>query len=131
MFVVAWIGQFIGHKCEGQRPSFFTDLGFLLIGPLWTLRKLYQAGRHCRHASRCPGLAGATSCLVALICLAWAGNFLTSKLALREIPPLLFTALAPVLLVHCCCGAFLKVRHAPPWIAAAWSRCATACCISA
>src|SRR4030095_6662900 len=26
VFVVAWIGQFIGHKVEGRRPSFFTDL---------------------------------------------------------------------------------------------------------
>ena len=42
VFVVAWIGQFIGHVLEGHRPSFFTDLVFLLIGPLWTLRKLYQ-----------------------------------------------------------------------------------------
>ena len=42
VFVVAWIGQFIGHKIEGHRPSFFNDLVFLLIGPLWTLRKLYQ-----------------------------------------------------------------------------------------
>lgn len=42
VFVVAWIGQFIGHKIEGHRPSFLTDLVFLLIGPLWTLRKLYQ-----------------------------------------------------------------------------------------
>ena len=42
VFVVAWIGQFIGHKIEGKRPSFFTDLVYLLIGPLWTLRKLYR-----------------------------------------------------------------------------------------
>lgn len=42
VFVVAWIGQFIGHIVEGHRPSFFTDVVFLLIGPLWTLRKLYQ-----------------------------------------------------------------------------------------
>jgi uncharacterized membrane protein YGL010W len=41
VFVVAWIAQFIGHKIEGKRPSFFTDLVYLLIGPLWTLRKLY------------------------------------------------------------------------------------------
>ncbi|GAB3379344.1 DMT family transporter [Lysobacter fragariae] len=31
--------------------------------------------------------------LVLLICVAWAGNFLTSATALREIPPFLFTAL--------------------------------------
>ncbi len=42
VFVVAWIGQFIGHKVEGKRPSFFTDLVYLLVGPMWTLRKLYQ-----------------------------------------------------------------------------------------
>ena len=36
--------------------------------------------------------------LVLIICLAWAGNFLTSAYALREIPPLLFTALRFVLL---------------------------------
>ena len=41
VFVVAWIGQFIGHKVEGKRPSFFTDLVYLLVGPMWTLRKLY------------------------------------------------------------------------------------------
>lgn len=31
--------------------------------------------------------------LILLICLSWAGNFLTSALALREVPPFLFTAL--------------------------------------
>ena len=41
VFVVAWIGQFIGHKIEGKRPSFFTDLVYLLVGPMWTLNKLY------------------------------------------------------------------------------------------
>lgn len=35
VFVIAWIGQFIGHKIEGKKPSFFKDIQFLLIGPLW------------------------------------------------------------------------------------------------
>lgn len=35
VFIVAWIGQFVGHKIEGKKPSFFQDLQFLLIGPLW------------------------------------------------------------------------------------------------
>ena len=35
LFIVAWIGQFYGHKVEGKKPSFFKDLQFLLIGPLW------------------------------------------------------------------------------------------------
>jgi uncharacterized membrane protein YGL010W len=42
IFVVAWIGQFIGHKYEGKKPSFFRDLQFLLIGPAWTLSWLYR-----------------------------------------------------------------------------------------
>lgn len=40
IFVVAWIGQFYGHKVEGKKPSFIKDLQFLLIGPLWVLQKL-------------------------------------------------------------------------------------------
>ena len=40
IFTVAWIGQFIGHKIEGKKPSFFKDLFFLLIGPIWTMHTL-------------------------------------------------------------------------------------------
>ncbi len=36
--------------------------------------------------------------LILIVCLAWAGNFLTSALALREFSPLLFTALRLLLL---------------------------------
>jgi uncharacterized membrane protein YGL010W len=42
IFVTAWIGQFIGHKIEGKKPSFFDDLRFLLIGPLFVLGFLYR-----------------------------------------------------------------------------------------
>lgn len=42
VFVVAWIGQFIGHHIEGKRPSFFKDIQFLLIGPIWLLSDLYR-----------------------------------------------------------------------------------------
>ena len=40
IFVLAWIGQFYGHKIEGAKPSFLKDLQFLLIGPLWVIQKL-------------------------------------------------------------------------------------------
>jgi uncharacterized membrane protein YGL010W len=40
IFVLAWIGQFYGHKIEGAKPSFLKDLEFLLIGPLWLIEKL-------------------------------------------------------------------------------------------
>ena len=44
VFVLAWIAQFIGHgkRYEGKRPSFFTDLKYLLVGPAWVLAKLYR-----------------------------------------------------------------------------------------
>ena len=42
IFVIAWIGQFIGHKIEGRKPSFFEDVRFLLIGPLFVLGFLYR-----------------------------------------------------------------------------------------
>jgi uncharacterized membrane protein YGL010W len=42
VFVVAWIGQFIGHKIEGRKPSFLTDVSYLLIGPAWLMSKLFR-----------------------------------------------------------------------------------------
>ncbi len=44
VFVIAWIGQFIGHSklFEGKKPSFLTDLTYLLIGPIWVLAKFYR-----------------------------------------------------------------------------------------
>jgi len=42
VFVVAWVGQFVGHGIEGRKPSFLKDLAFLLIGPAWLLGKLYR-----------------------------------------------------------------------------------------
>lgn len=37
IFVLAWVGQFVGHKIEGKKPSFLQDVKFLLIGPIWLL----------------------------------------------------------------------------------------------
>ncbi len=42
IFVLAWIGQFIGHQVEGRKPSFFKDVQFLLIGPIWLLGFLFR-----------------------------------------------------------------------------------------
>jgi len=41
IFVLAWIGQFYGHKIEGKKPSFVDDLKFLLIGPIWVGYKVF------------------------------------------------------------------------------------------
>lgn len=42
VFVVAWIGQFIGHHIEGKKPSFLKDIQFLLIGPAWLMSDLFR-----------------------------------------------------------------------------------------
>jgi uncharacterized membrane protein YGL010W len=42
VFVVAWIGQFYGHKIEGKKPSFLKDMQFLLIGPAWLMHFIYK-----------------------------------------------------------------------------------------
>lgn len=42
IFVVAWIGQFYGHKVEGKKPSFLKDVQFLLIGPAWLMHFVYR-----------------------------------------------------------------------------------------
>jgi uncharacterized membrane protein YGL010W len=42
VFVAAWVAQFIGHEFEGKRPSFLTDLVYLLVGPLWLMSKFFR-----------------------------------------------------------------------------------------
>jgi uncharacterized membrane protein YGL010W len=41
IFIGAWILQFIGHKIEGKKPSFFEDIQYLWVGPLFVLSKLF------------------------------------------------------------------------------------------
>ena len=43
IFVLAWIGQFVGHAIEGRKPKFLQDLQFLLIGPAWILQFVYRS----------------------------------------------------------------------------------------
>lgn len=42
LFVLAWIGQFVGHAIEGRRPAFLTNIVQLLIGPAWLMGKLMR-----------------------------------------------------------------------------------------
>ena len=42
IFVLAWVGQFIGHQVEGKKPSFFKDVQFLLIGPAWLMGFVFR-----------------------------------------------------------------------------------------
>ncbi len=42
VFVLAWIGQFIGHAIERSRPSFTEDVRSFLVGPAWLLGFVYR-----------------------------------------------------------------------------------------
>jgi len=42
VFILAWVGQFWGHKIEGAKPSFFKDIQFLLVGPAWIMGFIYK-----------------------------------------------------------------------------------------
>jgi uncharacterized membrane protein YGL010W len=42
LFVGAWIAQFVGHKIEGRKPSFFEDVQYLWIGPLFVLSRGFR-----------------------------------------------------------------------------------------
>jgi uncharacterized membrane protein YGL010W len=43
MFVGGWALQFIGHAIEGNRPAFFRNPMYLLVGPWWLLRRAAAA----------------------------------------------------------------------------------------
>ena len=42
IFIGAWIAQFIGHHLEGKKPSFFEDIQYLWVGPLFVLSKPFE-----------------------------------------------------------------------------------------
>jgi uncharacterized membrane protein YGL010W len=41
LFVGAWIAPFVGHRYEGKKPSFFEDLQYLWVGPIFVVSKLF------------------------------------------------------------------------------------------
>jgi uncharacterized membrane protein YGL010W len=43
LFVVGWILQFVGHAIEGNQPAFFRNPVYLLVGPLWLVRRALAA----------------------------------------------------------------------------------------
>ena len=43
LFIVGWIFQFVGHAIEGNQPAFFKNPMYLLVGPMWIVRRVGQA----------------------------------------------------------------------------------------
>jgi uncharacterized membrane protein YGL010W len=42
VFIISWVVQIWGHKIEGKKPSFLKDVLFLLIGPLWVYKAIFN-----------------------------------------------------------------------------------------
>lgn len=42
VFVLAWMGQFVGHIFERRKPALLEDLRALLIAPAWLLAFVYR-----------------------------------------------------------------------------------------
>lgn len=38
-FILGWVGQLYGHKLEGAKPAFNSEIVFILIGPIWVFRR--------------------------------------------------------------------------------------------
>ncbi|RYX92883.1 MAG: DUF962 domain-containing protein [Comamonadaceae bacterium] len=41
IFTGAWVLQFVGHRLEGKKPSFFEDIQYLWVGPLFVLSRVF------------------------------------------------------------------------------------------
>lgn len=41
MFAGGWVLQFVGHAFEGKPPAFFTNPIYLLVGPVWAVKKVF------------------------------------------------------------------------------------------
>ena len=42
IFLLAWAGQRLVHRLEGNRPSLIGDIQYLMIGPIWLLAAIYR-----------------------------------------------------------------------------------------
>jgi uncharacterized membrane protein YGL010W len=52
LFVIGWILQFVGHAIEGNQPAFFRNPIYLLVGPLWLVKRAASALRLVRPAEK-------------------------------------------------------------------------------
>jgi uncharacterized membrane protein YGL010W len=43
LFISGWILQLVGHAVEGNRPAFFKNPMYLIVGPWWLIRRAVAA----------------------------------------------------------------------------------------
>jgi len=42
VFVAGWMLLFLGHKVEGNHPAFFQGPVYLLVGPIWVAKEIWD-----------------------------------------------------------------------------------------
>jgi uncharacterized membrane protein YGL010W len=45
LFVVGWVFQFVGHAIEGNSPAFFSNPAYLIVGPVWLVKRVLASAR--------------------------------------------------------------------------------------
>jgi len=55
-FVGGWVLLFLGHRIEGNKPAFFQGPIYLLVGPVWVAKEIWEAltGAHGRPSETAP-----------------------------------------------------------------------------
>ena len=41
-FVSGWMLLFLGHRIEGNKPAFFQGPIYLLVGPIWVAKEIWE-----------------------------------------------------------------------------------------
>ncbi|PGA89729.1 Mpo1-like protein [Bacillus toyonensis] len=42
LFILGWIFQFVGHAIEGKKPTFLSNPAYLVVGPIYFLKKVLK-----------------------------------------------------------------------------------------
>src|SRR5437762_4005087 len=43
LFIAGWVLQFVGHAIERNRPAFFQNPIYFLVGPWWLMKRALRA----------------------------------------------------------------------------------------
>lgn len=42
VFLLGWVLLFVGHRIEGNKPAFFQGPVYLLVGPVWVAKEIWD-----------------------------------------------------------------------------------------
>jgi hypothetical protein len=50
-FVGGWLFLFLGHRIEGNKPAFFQGPIYLLVGPIWVAKEIWEFLTGAQHSA--------------------------------------------------------------------------------